>query len=339
MELKLGAAIKKLRINKGIKQEELANFIGVSFQAVSKWETDTTMPDISLLLKLAVFFGVRIDDLFSINSEDELCRIDYMLDYENLTDDSFLYAKRTLDAILSNNENDTSVLKRYARLYLNKNNRDNLTAGRMLEKAISLSPLDEELYRLYRQVRGGDNYSTRSGNDWFIRFCAPYADKYPSNIKLYKLLIDAMIEMHYFDRAQNMIEHLKKQDTSNMCEIFNGDIEFAKGNIEAAKTIWSSVDKTDSSAQYEIGERFNRICEYEQAIECFENAFTTATFPRVLSSTYSLAFLYTKLGKYQKANNMWQRIIDVQESDWGLTEGTQVDWPRNEIVKLKEKLV
>jgi transcriptional regulator with XRE-family HTH domain len=79
MELKLGATIKRLRTEKGITQDELAEYTGVSFQAVSKWETNTTMPDITLLPKLAVFFGVSIDDLFSVNTDDELERIDFML--------------------------------------------------------------------------------------------------------------------------------------------------------------------------------------------------------------------------------------------------------------------
>lgn len=121
MELKLGAAIKRLRTEKGITQEALADYVGVSFQAVSKWETDTTMPDITLLPKLAVFFGVSIDDLFSINTDDELERIDFMFDNEKLTDENFLYTKRTLDLILRDNENDVGALKRYAWLYLSKN--------------------------------------------------------------------------------------------------------------------------------------------------------------------------------------------------------------------------
>jgi hypothetical protein len=51
----------------------------------------------------------------------------------------------------------------------------------MLERAMALSPLNEEVYSLYRNVRGGDNYTVRSGNDWFIRVCEPYA-------KIYKAL-------------------------------------------------------------------------------------------------------------------------------------------------------
>jgi transcriptional regulator with XRE-family HTH domain len=227
MELKLGAAIKKYRTEKGITQEELAEYIGISFQAVSKWETNTTLPDIALLPKLAVFFGVSIDDLFSVNTGDQLERIDFMLTNENLTDENFAYAKRTLDSMLRENENDTEAIKRYAWLYLNKNNRDNLAAGRLLEKAISLAPHNDELYGLYRQVRGGIKDAYRSGCDWFIRFCEPFAVKYPTNIKLKYLLTEAYIDMRYFDRAADMISELKTIDDSRLPGIYEGDLELA----------------------------------------------------------------------------------------------------------------
>lgn len=126
------------------------------------------------------------------------------------------------------------------------------------------------------------------------------------------MLIEAYIDMRYFERAIEMLDKLKDIEKSSVLDIFRGDIEFARGNIEAAKFIWNSIDKADQSNQYEVGERFNRMCEYDKAIECFENSFAAATIPRILSSTYSLAFLYTKLGKYQNAIDMWQRILDVQ---------------------------
>jgi transcriptional regulator with XRE-family HTH domain len=43
--------------------------MGVSFQAVSKWETNATTPDIAILPQLALFFCVSIDTLFSMNTE------------------------------------------------------------------------------------------------------------------------------------------------------------------------------------------------------------------------------------------------------------------------------
>ena len=61
----LGKRIAMLRRQRGLKQEDLANTLGVSSQAVSKWENDQTCPDISLLPQLAEILGVSVDELLS----------------------------------------------------------------------------------------------------------------------------------------------------------------------------------------------------------------------------------------------------------------------------------
>ena len=47
--MKIGAKVKELRVQKGLTQEALANKLGVSNQAVSKWEGDVCCPDLQLL--------------------------------------------------------------------------------------------------------------------------------------------------------------------------------------------------------------------------------------------------------------------------------------------------
>ena len=64
MAMKIGEKIKVLRKAKNISQETLANILGVTFQAVSKWETGATAPDIALIPPMASFFDVSIDELF-----------------------------------------------------------------------------------------------------------------------------------------------------------------------------------------------------------------------------------------------------------------------------------
>ena len=59
----LGARIAMYRKGKALKQDELAGILGVSPQAVSKWENDQTCPDISLLPQLAKILGVTVDEL------------------------------------------------------------------------------------------------------------------------------------------------------------------------------------------------------------------------------------------------------------------------------------
>lgn len=68
-KLKIGEVIYTLRKDKGITQEQLADFIGVSSAAVSKWESATSYPDITLLPALATFLNVSIDKLLNFNVE------------------------------------------------------------------------------------------------------------------------------------------------------------------------------------------------------------------------------------------------------------------------------
>ena len=58
-----GQRFTRLRKQRNITQEELGERIGVSGQAVSKWENDASMPDISLLVQLSEILGVSLDEL------------------------------------------------------------------------------------------------------------------------------------------------------------------------------------------------------------------------------------------------------------------------------------
>jgi len=72
--------IKKLRKKMNLTQEELAERLGVSFQAVSKWETGGALPDITLFPKLANFFDVTTDELLGVDLEKKRARINALLE-------------------------------------------------------------------------------------------------------------------------------------------------------------------------------------------------------------------------------------------------------------------
>lgn len=65
MELQLGERIARLRKEKGMTQEQLASALGISSPAVSKWETDSSYPDITLLCSLARALGTNVDYLLA----------------------------------------------------------------------------------------------------------------------------------------------------------------------------------------------------------------------------------------------------------------------------------
>lgn len=63
MNLFIGENLKRLRKEKGLTQEQLAERLNVSFQAVSKWECGDGYPDIVMLPSIAQIFGVSLDEL------------------------------------------------------------------------------------------------------------------------------------------------------------------------------------------------------------------------------------------------------------------------------------
>ena len=70
MKETMGQIIRKLRKERNLTQEELAEQLGITFQAVSKWENDIGMPDISQVVPIAHLFGVTTDTLFGNDITD-----------------------------------------------------------------------------------------------------------------------------------------------------------------------------------------------------------------------------------------------------------------------------
>ena len=66
----LGQSIRELRSSMGLSQACLADLLGVSPQAVSKWERGGALPDIDLLIPLAEIFSVSLDKLFKRSEND-----------------------------------------------------------------------------------------------------------------------------------------------------------------------------------------------------------------------------------------------------------------------------
>lgn len=91
MEMQIGNRIKQLRKEKGMTQERLAELLGISFQAVSKWENNIALPDITLVPRLARIFGVSTDELFAYNLQE------IENDIKNYADKSFKFRETEPD--------------------------------------------------------------------------------------------------------------------------------------------------------------------------------------------------------------------------------------------------
>lgn len=84
MNTNLGTNIKTLRKQMNLTQEQLAEALNISSQAVSKWETHLSYPDITLLPSIADFFGVSIDFLLGYSGKSEISNNICKNTYENL---------------------------------------------------------------------------------------------------------------------------------------------------------------------------------------------------------------------------------------------------------------
>lgn len=72
MSIKLGDKIKELRKRDGRKQEDLANALGVTNQAVSRWESNGCYPDMEMIPSIANYFGITIDELFGYQNDRDV---------------------------------------------------------------------------------------------------------------------------------------------------------------------------------------------------------------------------------------------------------------------------
>ncbi|MBR4051270.1 MAG: helix-turn-helix transcriptional regulator [Clostridia bacterium] len=76
MNLSIGANIRRIRLERNLTQEEVATHLGISFQAISKWERGDGYPDIELLPALAHYFGISVDELLGVSEQEKKSRYD-----------------------------------------------------------------------------------------------------------------------------------------------------------------------------------------------------------------------------------------------------------------------
>lgn len=94
--IEIGTYIKRKRIEKNMTQRDLAEQLNISFQAVSKWETGTTLPDTSILLALSDILVVSVDQILNAGEFRE--RMNKQINVEEVKKaiKSILYVKKVL---------------------------------------------------------------------------------------------------------------------------------------------------------------------------------------------------------------------------------------------------
>nr|WP_288635083.1 helix-turn-helix transcriptional regulator [uncultured Intestinibacter sp.] len=120
-EINIGKNIIKFRRSKGITQDELASYIGVSKSSVSKWENSITYPDIMLLPQLATLFNISLDELMGYEPQlikEDIQKIYFELAQEFAQNDSNEVLKKC-EEYIKKYYSCFEFLKQMVVLYLN----------------------------------------------------------------------------------------------------------------------------------------------------------------------------------------------------------------------------
>ncbi|MBQ3049909.1 MAG: helix-turn-helix transcriptional regulator [Oscillospiraceae bacterium] len=204
MGLMIGDKLKKLRRNRDLTQEEVAAHIGISYQAISKWERGDGYPDITMLPTLANYFGVSVDELIGM---DEIASAKKLDDINK---------KWQENRALGNHKENVELMRSALKIYPNN-------ALLLIQLSTSLERLDgsekekkeylKESILLHEQIlRYCDDSEIRGAalaniSDAYYRYgdyekAVEYADKLPN---LYKTRETALVQILNDNAEKNKV--------------------------------------------------------------------------------------------------------------------------------------
>ena len=344
----LGNKIKQLRHKSGLTQEQIATRIGVSAQSVSKWETEVSMPDISLLPVIANEFGVSIDELFDLSTDQKLYRIEKRIETEEeCSPELFREYEDFLLTQLQENADRTRILSLLASLYHHRMESDALKVSKYAREAIMLKPEVKECQWLLQMSEGERAW------DWNVDNCASLIDFYKQVIENDKLepktplpyyyLLDDLIADRRTDEAKKYLDILKTLPAHReiLIPVYEANIELAKFNENGADRIMTEALNRfadDSAFVFEMAQYYARKCNYTQAISLFEKSWTLEENkkPRYTDALCSIAIIYQILGDKQSAIATYDRILTCLREEWGFSKE---DKPYTEVMRDREKLL
>lgn len=105
----LGKRLKQVRVEKGFSQADVADFLNISRQSISRWETDKAYPDIDNLVELSKYYEVSIDELLT-QTKDLQQEINQKTEQMNKNMDEIEKKQKKLNQLLSEDSDESWVL-------------------------------------------------------------------------------------------------------------------------------------------------------------------------------------------------------------------------------------
>ncbi len=341
--MELGNQIKALRQSRGVTQETLAQALGVSAQAVSKWETGGALPDIALLPQLSAYFGVSIDELFALSDETRLERIQNMLWEQRALEPAMVDRERGFLLDLCRREPEKargwSLL---AELELHLAEEHQGRAAEYAKAALERDPEVKDAHDTLVMAMNGKVADWNVANhhaliDWYKGFL----EKNPTCRAGYLWLMDQLIDDFRFDEAEEALGKMEALEGDDFrTQLYRGVLEWYRGNREKAWAIWEKMEMGKDKEwlkAFSMGDFLARAGEYEAAQAHYRKAVELQPPPRYVDILDSIAQICELRKDWDGAIAAHREAIDILAKDWGTTSGEQVDGHRREIARLREK--
>ena len=343
--MQFGSKIKALRNKRGITQEALAKAMGVTPQTVSKWENDVTMPDVALLPELSVFFGITIDELFSLDAKKQMERLENRI-YEAglISETEATQMEETLREFAKTPEHKAQALSLIAELHLHQAEIHKRMAAELAKEAMELEP-DNSSY-LSDYCTAMESYIP----DWncrnhhiLIQELQDFVKRHPDNRAASMWLLDNLMADKRLKEAEPELAHLAQIDTSYRPVLYRALFATAKGDRELEAQCYQEIEDNFTEGkdawvvQLSLAERETERQNYEKAIAHYEKAMEVQASPKFTDAPEAMAHIYEILGEKEKAVECYKLRIKMMREEWGIIAGEEVDEVNRSIERLMKQ--
>lgn len=341
MNLEIGAKIRLLRLAKNMTQEQLAQRLNLSPQAVSKWENGATLPDIQLLPELSVLLGVTIDALFSMTDGTRFDRIDNMLeDVRFLPEEDFRQTERFLLEKRAAPETRARATLLLAQLYLKRSDEYRDRAAPLSLEALQLNPDEKSAHNAVFDAHNAPSADWNIANHHqLIAFYEDFVAAHPDEPRNYLWLLDLLIADGRTTEARVYVDRMRAVKDDYHYELYMGHICRAEGDAAEAMDWYRRM--TDHEPRRWVvwacmGDVLARLGRYDEAVECYRRSMPLRERPRFIDNEEAIGHICEIRGDYAGAIEMQEQILELLRSDWDTTEGEGVDMHLREIERLKK---
>lgn len=301
----LSKNLKRFRLAKNLTQERSAEALGVSTQAVSRWECGTTLPDVTILPKIAALYCVTIDDLYretSVAYDNYAQRLCSVFEASQRPED-FMQANLEFQRLFQSGQYTMDDLRQYGILhqYMMQVCRDR--ALRIFDHVIAKGPeADRETYWSVRRQRSyllWEHGQNQKNIDTFL----PLVEAGSRELQEWICLIQAYTFEEDYLTAWNWIEKAKEVFTdSAILHIYAGDV-------------------------------LRGLKRYDEAFYHWDRALEME--PQWCDSAYAKASCYEELGDYENAASTYEKIV-LDLTNRGFA--SEVEYPRKQAQRCREKI-